>query len=319
MSPLRIIFAGTPEFAATALQALLESEHQVVAVLTQPDRPSGRGKKLSVGPVKALALSHQIPVLQPLNLRDNNIARQLDEQTADVMVVVAYGLLIPPAVLTLPRYGCINVHGSLLPRWRGAAPIQRAIEAGDAQTGVGIMQMEVGLDTGPVLLERRTPVTPEDTGASVHDRLAALGASALMEALADLPALQASATVQPQDGITYAHKLSKDDALLDWGDEPLRQVNRVRAFNPWPVAWTYYGGEPLKVWAAQVLLEPASADGLVLGTILKVATEGLTVATGSGAVLLTELQLPGKRAMAVADLLRGRPDYFKAGEVLGGR
>lgn len=319
MSPLRIIFAGTPEFAATSLQALLESEHQVVAVLTQPDRPSGRGKKLSAGPVKALALSHQIPVLQPLSLRADDIAEQLNAYAADVMVVVAYGLLIPPAVLTLPRYGCINVHGSLLPRWRGAAPIQRAIEAGDAQTGVGIMQMEVGLDTGPVLLERRTPITLEDTGASVHDRLAALGASALTEALTDLPALQDSAAVQPQDGITYAHKLSKDDALLDWGDEPVRQVNRVRAFNPWPVAWTYYGGEPLKIWAAETPLEHTQENGVVLGTILNVAAEGLTVATGSGAVLLTELQLPGKRAMAVGDLLRGRPDYFKAGEVLGER
>ncbi|MBQ0753299.1 MAG: methionyl-tRNA formyltransferase [Gammaproteobacteria bacterium] len=319
MSPLRIIFAGTPEFAATSLQALLESEHQVVAVLTQPDRPSGRGKKLSAGPVKALALSHQIPVLQPLSLRADDIAEQLNAYAADVMVVVAYGLLIPPAVLTLPRYGCINVHGSLLPRWRGAAPIQRAIEAGDAQTGVGIMQMEVGLDTGPVLLERRTPITLEDTGASVHDRLAALGASALTEALTDLPALQDSAAVQPQDGITYAHKLSKDDALLDWGDEPVRQVNRVRAFNPWPVAWTYYGGEPLKIWAAETSLEHTQKNGVALGTILNVAAEGLTVATGSGAVLLTELQLPGKRAMAVGDLLRGRPDYFKAGEVLGER
>lgn len=315
MSPLRIIFAGTPEFAATSLQALLESEHQVVAVLTQPDRPSGRGKKLTAGPVKALALSHELPVLQPLSLRDANIAEQLDAYAADVMVVVAYGLLIPPAVLALPRYGCINVHGSLLPRWRGAAPIQRAIEAGDAQTGVGIMQMEAGLDTGPVLLERRTPIAADDTGASVHDRLAALGATALTDALLDLPTLQANATVQPEDGITYAHKLSKEDALLDWADEPARQVNRVRAFNPWPVAWTYYGGEPLKIWAAQAL----SAGSAAPGTIIKVAAEGLTVATGSGAVLLTELQLPGKRAMSVADLLRGRPDYFKAGEVLGER
>lgn len=317
MSPLRIIFAGTPEFAATSLQALLDSEHQVVAVLTQPDRPSGRGKKLTAGPVKALALSHDIPVLQPLSLRDDDIARELEGYAADVMVVVAYGLLIPPAVLTLPRYGCINVHGSLLPRWRGAAPIQRAIEAGDGETGVGIMQMEAGLDTGPVLLERRTSITPDDTGAIVHDRLAALGASALTEALADLPALQAHAAVQSDEGITYAHKLSKEDALLDWTDEPVRQANRIRAFNPWPVAWTYYGGEPLKIWAAQVVEEKTLAAPA--GTIVKVAAEGLIVATGSGALLLTEVQLPGKRAMAVADLLRGRPDYFKAGEVLGER
>lgn len=319
MSPLRIIFAGTPEFAATSLQALFDSKHEVVAVLTQPDRPSGRGKKLTAGPVKALALSHQIPVLQPLSLRDEDIAGQIDGYAADVMVVVAYGLLIPSAVLALPRYGCINVHGSLLPRWRGAAPIQRAIEAGDAQTGVGIMQMEAGLDTGPVLLEQSTPITATDTGASVHDRLAALGAAALTTALADLPVLLADAKVQSQDGITYAHKLSKEDALLDWVDDPARQLNRIRAFNPWPVAWTLYAGEPLKIWAAQAVLGQTLAADVSGGTILDVSAEGLTVATGAGAILLTELQLPGKRAMAVAELLRGRPDYFKAGEVLGER
>lgn len=312
MFSLRIIFAGTPDFAALSLQALLGSQHQVVAVLTQPDRPSGRGKKLTPGPVKALSRAHGVPVLQPLELKEAGIQQQLAAYQADVMVVVAYGLLIPQSVLDMPRYGCINVHASLLPRWRGAAPIQRAIEAGDSETGVGIMQIEVGLDTGPVLLEKRTPISPDDTGATVHDRLAELGADALLEALSALPALQSNARIQSPQGVTYAHKLSKEDALLNWQDAAQKQINRIRAFNPWPVAWTTYNKAPIKIWQARL----ATGTGIP-GETLAVTDDSIVVATADGAIAITRLQLPDKKAMSVADMLRGRADYFVCGERFG--
>lgn len=310
MSPLNLIFAGTPEFAATSLQALIDSPHRVVAVLTQPDRPAGRGKKLAASPVKQLAMQHDIPVLQPETLKSDDIQQQLAELAPDVMVVVAYGLLVPPSVLSLPQHGCINIHGSLLPRWRGAAPIQRAIEAGDTETGVGIMQMEAGLDTGPVLLERRTPISAEDTGGSVHDRLAALGAEALLAALAELPALQQQATPQPEQGVCYAHKLGRDDAALDWQRGATALAYQVRAFNPWPVTWSRHAGQPVKVWAAHA----ANGQGEP-GMILSVSPAGIEVACGEGSLVLTEIQLPGKRAMPVAEILRGRADLFIAGAV----
>lgn len=309
---LRIVFAGTPDFAAVSLAALLATHHQVVAVLTQPDRPAGRGKKLTASPVKQLAQAHELPVLQPETLKDDVIQQQLAALSADVMVVVAYGLIVPRAVLDLPRLGCINVHGSLLPRWRGAAPIQRAIAEGDRETGVGIMQMEAGLDTGPVLLERRLDIGDAETGGALHDRLAALGAEALVAALDDLPALQASAVAQPADGVTYAHKLSKADALLDFAQPATALANRVRAFNPWPVAWCPWQAQALRVWSAQAI----SGDGSP-GTVLAVSPDGIDVACGEGALRLTELQLPGKRAMAVPDLLRGHPDMMTVGEQLG--
>jgi methionyl-tRNA formyltransferase len=308
---LRIIFAGTPEFAAESLAALLASEHQVIAVLTQPDRPAGRGRALQPSPVKVLALQHAIPVLQPDNLKGDAIREQLQALAADVMVVVAYGLIIPPAVLALPRLGCINVHGSLLPRWRGAAPVERAIAAGDRQTGVGIMQMEAGLDTGPVLLEASTDIRPDDTGGTLRDRLAALGAKALVQALANLEELQATARVQPEQGITYAHKLTKEEARLDWL-KPAEVLEReVRAFNPWPVSWVPRPEGPMRVWAAAV----ATGQGQP-GTVLSVSPAGIEVACGSGSLLLTHLQLPGKKALSVADLLRGRADLFTSGEAL---
>lgn len=307
---MKILFAGTPDFAATALRALLDSEHQVLAVLTQPDRPAGRGKKLTPSPVKQLAVEHGIPVLQPETLKGDAMCAELAALQPDVMVVVAYGLLIPQAILDIPRYGCINIHGSLLPRWRGAAPIQRAIEAGDKETGVGIMQMEAGLDTGPVLLEKRTPITDTDTGGSVHDRLAALGAEALIEALRDLPALQESATVQATDGITYAHKLGKDDARIDWQRPATELFNMIRAFNPWPVTWSTLDDAPVKIWRAQVL----NARGTP-GEIIAATDAGVDVACGEGALRLTEIQLPGKRAMPVADVLRGHARLFVPGTV----
>ncbi|MCB1838066.1 MAG: methionyl-tRNA formyltransferase [Alcanivoracaceae bacterium] len=307
---MKILFAGTPDFAATALRALLDSEHQLLAVLTQPDRPAGRGKKLTPSPVKQLAVEHDIPVLQPETLKGDAMRAELAALQPDVMVVVAYGLLIPQAILDIPRYGCINIHGSLLPRWRGAAPIQRAIEVGDTETGVGIMQMEAGLDTGPVLLEKRTPISDTDTGGSVHDRLAALGAEALIEALRDLPTLQESATVQATDGITYAHKLGKDDARIDWQRPAIELFNMIRAFNPWPVAWSTLDDAPVKIWRAQVI----DAHGKP-GEVLAASDAGVDVACGDGALRLMEIQLPGKRAMPVADVLRGHARLFVPGTV----
>ena len=305
---LNIIFAGTPDFAATSLIALLDTQHVVKAVLTQPDKPAGRGKKLTASPVKAVAEARGIPVLQPVHLKGDDIAEQLKRFDADVMVVVAYGLLIPQNILSLPRFGCINIHGSLLPRWRGAAPIQRAIEAGDTHSGVGIMQMEIGLDTGPVLLEKNIPIDADETGGSLHDRLATLGASALLEALADLPALQSTARVQSKDGVTYAHKLSKQEAEMPWHLPARELANKVRAFNPWPVAWSVLGEQPIKIWRAEV------SDGRGQpGVIINVDPAGIDVACGEGSLRLITVQLPGKKAMAVSDLLRGRPDAFQVG------
>mgnify|MGYP006168154983 CR=1 FL=1 len=308
---MRIVFAGTPEFAAESLAALLASPHQVIAVLTQPDRPAGRGRALQPSPVKALAVQHGIPVLQPETLKGTEIRDELAALAADVMVVVAYGLIIPRDVLALPRLGCINVHGSLLPRWRGAAPIQRAIAAGDDETGVGIMQMEAGLDTGPVLLEVRTPITPEDTGGSLHDRLAGLGAQALVQALADLESLQNKALSQPEVGITYAHKLTKEEAQLDWNKSATELALQVRAFNPWPVSWVPRPEGPMRVWAATA----ANGTGQP-GSVLAVSAAGIEVACGQGSLLLTQIQLPGKKSLPVADLLRGHADLFQAGQIL---
>lgn len=311
---MRIVFAGTPEFAAKSLAALLASSHQVVAVLTQPDRPAGRGRALQPSPVKVLAQQHDIPVLQPENLKGEQIRAELAALAADVMVVVAYGLIIPRDVLALPRLGCINVHGSILPRWRGAAPIQRAIAAGDSESGVGIMQMEVGLDTGPVLLEARTPISAEDTGGSLHDRLADLGASALVQALADLEALQAKALPQSEQGITYAHKLTKEEAQLDWSKDASTLAQEVRAFNPWPVSWVAQPAGPLRVRAAVV--SKNSGSQAAPGTVLALSPAGIEVACGNGSLLLTEIQLPGKKSLPVADLLRGRADLFVIGQEL---
>lgn len=311
MKPLRIVFAGTPDFAAVHLQALLEAGHQVVAVLTQPDRPAGRGKKLQPGPVKALAQRHGLPVLQPDSLKGDGIRNELSALAPDVMVVVAYGLIVPPAVLDLPRHGCINVHGSLLPRWRGAAPIQRAIVAGDTATGVTVMQMEAGLDTGPMLLKRETPIAPEDTGGSLHDRLAELGADALTEVLEDLPGHLAQAQPQPEEGVSYAHKLEKREARLDWTQPAAVLERQVRAFNPWPVSWTPFGGGPLRVWAARTVDHQGAP-----GEIIRADDEGLLVACGEGALLITRLQLPGKKAMDLSELLRGRAGLFPPGKRL---
>ncbi|WP_301151446.1 methionyl-tRNA formyltransferase [Metapseudomonas otitidis] len=309
---LRLVFAGTPEFAAEHLKALLDTPHQIVAVYTQPDRPAGRGQKLMPSPVKQLALQHGLPVLQPPTLRDPAAQEELRALAPDLMVVVAYGLILPQVVLDIPRLGCINSHASLLPRWRGAAPIQRAVQAGDAESGVTVMQMEAGLDTGPMLLKVTTPITAGDTGGSLHDRLAQLGPQAVVQAIAGLAAGTLQGEVQDDALATYAHKLNKDEARIDW-NRPADELERlVRAFNPWPICHSTLDGQPLKVLAA----EPAEGRGQP-GQILDASKDGLTVACGEGALRLTRLQLPGGKSLAFADLYNSRREQFAPGQVLG--
>lgn len=314
---LRIVFAGTPEFAAHHLQALLESRHQIIAVYSQPDRPAGRGKKLHASPVKELALAHNLPVYQPLSLKDPVAQQELADLQADIMVVVAYGLLLPKVVLDIPRLGCINVHASILPRWRGAAPIQRALEAGDQTTGVTIMQMDVGLDTGSMLVKAECPIFPEDTGGSLHDRLLTIGVPALLQALDQL---QAGTSVgEPQDDSLscYAPKLHKDEALLDWRAPAEVLARKVRAFNPFPVAFTQKPGsgseERIRIWAATALPETAAKAP---GTIEAISVDGIRISCAQGSLLLQQLQLPGKKALAADELLRGHPQLFAVGDLL---
>ncbi|MBF5057114.1 methionyl-tRNA formyltransferase [Alcanivorax sp. 521-1] len=315
-SPLRLAFAGTPDFAAASLQALIDGPHDIAAVLTQPDRGAGRGKKVVQSPVKQLALAHDLPVLQPESLKGDEIQRRIADLNLDALIVVAYGLIIPRAVLALPRLACVNVHGSLLPRWRGAAPIQWAILAGDTETGNTIMKMDAGLDTGPMLLSEALPIGERETGGELHDRLAEQGARLLSTVLDDLPGHLARAEPQPEDGVTYASKLSKPGARLDFGLPARGIANRVRAFNPWPVAWVELDGQPLRIWDAEEA--PEAGDGEAEpGRILTVSDEGLTVACGDGAVRLTRLQLPGKKPLTVADIRRGHPDLFQPGAFLG--
>jgi methionyl-tRNA formyltransferase len=310
--PLRLVFAGTPEFAAEHLKALLGSRHQVIAVYTQPDRPAGRGQKLMPSPVKQLAVEHGIPVLQPPTLRDPAAQDELKALGADLMVVVAYGLILPQVVLDTPRLGCINSHASLLPRWRGAAPIQRAVQAGDTESGVTVMQMEAGLDTGPMLFKVTTPISAQDTGGSLHDRLAQMGPEAVLEAIEGLAAGTLKGEVQDDAQANYAHKLNKDEARLDWSRPAVELERLVRAFNPWPICHSTLDGEPLKVLAA------ALGDGKGQpGQILAASKDGLTVACGDGALRLTRLQLPGGKPLNFADLFNSRREQFAVGKVLG--
>ncbi|MDG9929108.1 MULTISPECIES: methionyl-tRNA formyltransferase [unclassified Pseudomonas] len=309
---MRTIFAGTPEFAAQHLQALLDAGREIIAVYTQPDRPAGRGQRLMPSPVKQLALQHDIAVYQPQTLRDPAAQAELAALRPDLMVVVAYGLILPQVVLDTPRLGCINSHASLLPRWRGAAPIQRAIEAGDASSGVTVMQMEAGLDTGPMLLKVTTTITADDTGGSLHDRLAELGSQAVVEAVDKLTAGELRGEVQDDSLATYAHKLNKDEARLDWNRPAVELERLVRAFNPWPICHSTLNGEALKVHAA----EPGEGRGAP-GTVLAADKTGLTVACGDGALRLTRLQLPGGKPLAFADLYNSRREQFAPGLVLG--
>jgi methionyl-tRNA formyltransferase len=299
MTSLRIAFAGTPQFAVPALRMLLASGHRIVGVLTQPDRPAGRGQQLRSSPVKLLAAEHGLPVAQPPTLKTSEGRADLERWAPDLLVVVAYGLILPAAVLGLPRLGCLNIHGSLLPRWRGAAPIQRAILAGDAETGVTIMQLDAGLDTGPMLLERRRPIHSHDTAGDLHDALAELGAAALADALEAMVTGRMVARPQPEIGATYAPKIEKAEAKLDWTASAIEIDRRVRAFNPWPMAETSFAGEPLRVLRARIADQPAT--DAAPGTLLGIAEDGLRVACGDGVLAIRELQRAGKRPVSARD------------------
>ncbi|MGF1733064.1 methionyl-tRNA formyltransferase [Photobacterium kasasachensis] len=311
--PLRIVFAGTPDFAARHLAALLSSQHDVIAVYSTPDRPAGRGKKLTASPVKNLALEHDIPVHQPENFKSDEAKQALADLNADIMVVVAYGLLLPQAILDTPKLGCINVHGSILPRWRGAAPIQRSIWAGDAETGVTIMQMDIGLDTGDMLKIASLPIEANDTSATMYEKLAELGPDALVDCLADIAAGTAVPEKQNDELANYAKKLSKEEAKIDWSMDAAAIERCIRAFNPWPMSYFAVAEQNVKVWRAEV--ETDNQDKAP-GTILSADKQGILVATGEGALRLVELQPPGKKAMKVQDLLNSRRDWFEPGTVL---
>ncbi len=310
---LKIIFAGTPDFAAQHLAALLSSRHQVVAVFTQPDRPAGRGNKLTPSPVKTLALEHSIPVLQPKSLRPEENQRLVADLQADLMVVVAYGLILPQAVLEMPRLGCINVHGSLLPRWRGAAPIQRSLWAGDEETGVTIMQMDVGLDTGNMLYKLSCPIEASDTSATLYHKLAQLGPTSMLTTIEQLADGTAQPEVQDEAAANYAEKLSKEEARLDWSLSAAQLERCIRAFNPWPVSYLVIDEQPVKVWQAQVLPHQASRQP---GEIVQADKHGIQIATADGVLNITELQPAGKKAMKVQDILNSRREWFIPGNIL---
>ncbi len=307
---LRIVFAGTPEFAARHLQALLDHHLRVVAVYCQPDRPAGRGKHLAVGPVKQLALDHRLPIHQPAGLKSAEAAAELAALAPDIVVVVAYGLLLPQKILDIPRLGCINVHASLLPRWRGAAPIQRAIEAGDPQTGVTIMRMEAGLDTGPMLLSATCPITAMDTAATLQEKLATQGVEALITALQQIADGVTNPLPQDDRHATYAGKINKSDAQLDWHQDARALERRVRAFNPVPVAFALLANEPVRIWAATASDETSDQPP---GTIVAAHADGITIACARGQLVVTELQLPGKKKLPAADLLNSRAAQFRPG------
>ncbi|WP_372749447.1 methionyl-tRNA formyltransferase [Litorivivens sp.] len=311
--PLRLIFAGTPDFAASHLQALIDArQHEIVAVYSQPDRPAGRGKKLQASPVKQLASAHNLPVFQPLNFKTDDAVAELHSHRADLMIVVAYGLILPQTILDAPRLGCINVHASLLPRWRGAAPIQRAIEAGDSETGVTIMQMDAGLDTGAMLLKTHCPIDDSDTAGSLHDKLAAQGGPALLDAVNQLAAGTLSGEAQNDSLSCYAPKISKDEALINWAESADVLCRKIRAFNPFPISYTQLGEDRLKIQRAAL----ATGEGNP-GEILNADKHGIQVACGKGSLLITELQLPGARALSAQEMLNARAERFAPGTVLG--
>jgi methionyl-tRNA formyltransferase len=297
---LRIAFAGTPEFAVPALDALHAAGHDLAVVYTQPDRPAGRGRALTESSIKRRALELGLPVEQPRTLKSPEAVTTLADKSAELMVVVAYGLLLPQAVLDLPRLGCLNIHASLLPRWRGAAPIQRAILAGDERTGVTIMKMDAGLDTGPMLLTRSLEIGGHETAASLHDRLAALGAEAIVTAIAEWCAGRLNLVPQPRDGVTYAAKIRKEEALIDWSQPALSIARQIRAFNPWPVAETRWSGRQLRIWEATPLPEDAAAEP---GRVVAADAGRLVIATGAGSLQLRRVQVAGRKAMSAAEFL----------------
>ncbi|MBV2189124.1 methionyl-tRNA formyltransferase [Providencia huaxiensis] len=311
--PLKIIFAGTPDFAAKHLAALLNTRHKIVGVLTRHDKPAGRGKKLTPSPVKVLAEEHQLPVFQPVSLKDSENQQWIKNQNADLMIVVAYGLILPQAVLDIPRLGCLNVHGSLLPRWRGAAPIQRSIWAGDTETGVTIMQMDAGLDTGDMLYKAICPITPSDTSASLYDKLAITGPKALIHTVEMLSSGQCIAEKQDGTLANYAEKLSKEEARINWQDDAVHIERCIRAFNPWPMSYFMVEEQLIKVWQAEVLTETHDKQP---GTIISADKKGISIATGNGILNITQLQPPGKKAMSAQDILNSRREWFIPEQIL---
>lgn len=312
--PLKIIFAGTPDFAAKHLQALIDSPYEIVAVFTQPDRPAGRGKKLMASEVKQLAIANHLAVYQPENLKTESEQQIIADLQADLMVVVAYGLLLPKVVLDMPKYGCLNVHGSLLPRWRGAAPIQRACWAGDSETGVTIMQMDVGLDTGDMLYKQSCPIEANDTSASLYEKLAQIGPNALLHTIQLLENGNLNPIKQDESQATYAKKLSKQEAKIDW-QLPAAQLERcIRAFNPWPMSYFEIEAEqPIKIWQAYVQQENTDKP---VGTILKADKSGIYIATGDQILVLTSLQPAGKKPMSAQDVLNARKSWFEVGKII---
>ena len=304
----RIIFAGTPQFAVPSLLALLNSKHTVCAVYTQPDRKAGRGRKLQASPVKSVALEHEVDVYQPVSLKESESQAQLQALKADLMIVVAYGLLLPKTVLDMPSFGCINVHASLLPRWRGAAPIQRALLAGDTITGVTLMQMDVGLDTGAMLKTEACEILPDDTGETLHDRLSDLGAKMLAETIDDIETLP---TIPQDDNLAiYAKKLEKAEARLDWQAPAIVLERKVRAFNPWPVAQAELFGQTLRIWNAKAISDPI-ISGVEIGSIIKAQRDGIDVVTGDGILRLLTVQRAGGKAISVGDFLNAHPKWIK--------
>ncbi len=297
---MRIVFAGTPDFAAQTLTALLAANYDVVCVYTQPDRKTGRGQKLSAPPVKKIALEHDIEVRQPLSLKDDDSAKALKELKPDVMIVVAYGMLLPQRILDIPTIACLNIHASLLPRWRGAAPIQRAIEAGDTQTGVCIMQMEAGLDTGPVLLESRLDIQHNDTSASLHDSLAILGAKSLMECLKSLPEKLEKAQKQNHENACYAHKITKNEANIDWSESAKQVDQKIRAFNPWPICQSNCQHQRLRIWQAEPIQSLHTSKP---GTVLSIDKGGMQVACGNNALNITLIQRDGSKPVSIKDFI----------------
>ena len=302
---LRIIFAGTPEFAVPPLEALRAAGHEIAAVYTQPDRPAGRGQSLTASPVKRRALEFGLPVEQPPTLKLAAAVERLRDYAPDLMVVVAYGLILPQAVLDVPRLGCWNIHASLLPRWRGAAPIQRAILAGDAVTGITIMQMDAGLDTGPMLLVREVPIGPAESGGELHDRLSQVGAEAIVTAVAEWQGGRITPRPQPAEGASYATKLRKEEARIDWSQPAAAIARQVRAFNPWPVAETTWDGRQLRVWRAECT-PGADTAGAAPGTVLEGSAGRIVVATGDGALSLLQVQAAGRRALSAAEFLNAQ-------------
>lgn len=310
MASLKIIFAGTPDFAVPCLQSLIDSEHELLAVYTQPDRPKGRGQKLAFSPVKALALRHQLSVEQPVSLRHLEAQQHFIGYQADVMVVVAYGLILPQVILDAPRYGCINIHASLLPRWRGAAPIQHAILAGDPETGVSIMRMEVGLDTGPVMRCAKIPITPFDTAQTLHDSLAELGALELLKTLEQLALGHTPIKSQDDTQVTYAAKINKHDAQINWQRTAAEIGRQVRAYNPWPIAFTEINQQRIRIWQSEVLTQHSLKPA---GTIIEANSSGIDVATGEGLIRIKQLQIPGAKVLPVAEILKAKAELFKPG------